>query len=114
MRLLRNEVGNSKSWIGLRVVDPRVGRDAIGARIAVHVKGSKSLWRRVRADGSYGCANDPRILVGLGDTAVIEAVEVVWPDGARERWVGLEQGRYTTLKKGAGTKPVAPPGAQPQ
>ena len=27
----------------------------------------KSLWRRVRADGSYCSANDPRVLCGLGE-----------------------------------------------
>ncbi|MFV2073631.1 MAG: CRTAC1 family protein, partial [Thermoanaerobaculales bacterium] len=114
VRLLRNEVGNSNHWIGLRVLDPEIGRDALGARVAVHVKGSKPLWRRVRADGSYGCANDPRILIGLGDADRVEAVEVVWPDGIRERWVGLETGRYTTLKKGKGSQPTAPIGAQPR
>jgi hypothetical protein len=113
VRLLRNEVGNAKSWIGLRLIDPGVGRDAIGARIAVHVKGPKPIWRRVRVDGSYGCSNDPRILVGLGDADAVEAVDVVWPDGSREKWTGLELGRYTTLEKGKGAKPATPGGAQP-
>ena len=108
-RLLRNEIGSGNAWIGLRLLDPAVKRDAVGARVAV-TAGGRVLWRRVRADGSYAAANDPRVLVGLGAATKVEGVLVVWPDGSRETWSGLPVGAYSTLEKGRGTAPAAGPG----
>jgi len=100
VRLLRNEVGNRNAWIGLRLIDPAVHRDAVGSRVAIHLPSGRVLWRRVRTDGSYASARDPRLLVGLGTAQGVGKVEVVWPDGSRESWNDLPVGRYTTLSKG--------------
>src|SRR6185436_14740799 len=71
-RLLINNVGNRNHWLGLRLVDAR-GRDLVGARVEVVRKRETpklaSLLRHSHADGSYASANDPRVLVGLGQSA---------------------------------------------
>ncbi len=105
-RLLINNVGHRKHWLGLRLLDPSQ-RDAFGARVTVFPPSGPPLWRRVRADGSYASANDPRILVGLGETKVIGRVRVRWPSGRIEEWTGLVLDRYTTLHEGRG-KEVPP------
>ena len=100
-RLLINHVGDRKHWLGLRLVGERK-RDMYGARVAV-VRGSGStLWRRARADGSYASANDPRVLVGLGDSTEAPTVRVVWPSGRMEEWTRVAIDRYTTLIEGSG------------
>ncbi len=108
-RLLRNDVGSSQAWIGLRLVNPGQKRDALGARVAVHLVGGRTLWRRVRADGSFASANDPRVLVGLGQADKVPEVRVIWPDQSVEKWSDLPVGRYTTLSKGTGKPPEAQP-----
>jgi hypothetical protein len=55
------------------------------------------ISRRSRADGSYASANDPRVLVGLGDSAQPPRVKVIWPDGTSEEFTGVAVDRYTTL-----------------
>jgi hypothetical protein len=74
----------------------------LGARVGVTFANGTTLWRRVRSDGSYASANDPRVLVGLGPQAPASLrVRVQWPDGssaeypsvAADRWVTLTQGR---------------------
>jgi hypothetical protein len=60
------------------------------------------IWRRARADGSYGSANDSRVLVGLGDAKSISKVRVEWPGGNAEEWTDVPVDRYTTLKQGEG------------
>ena len=113
-RLLRNDVGSSSPWLGLRLIDPRLKRDAIGARVAV-VTGGRTLWRRVRADGSFAAANDPRVLVGLGQASKVEEVRVVWPDGSEEIWPDVPLRKYTTLEKGSGTTShSSPSGGTPE
>ena len=73
----------------------------LGARIAVKRPGS-TLWRRVRSDGSYASANDPRVLVGLGSAAEPVTVRVQWPDGKTEEWASQPIDRWTTLRQGTG------------
>ena len=116
VRLLVNEMGQDRPWLGLRLVgDPpggprgggRPGRNGIrdmpGARVEIVREGAPTLWRRARADGSYASANDPRVLAGLGDGAAPPALmRVTWPSGAVEEWSDVPIGRYTTLVQGTG------------
>ena len=104
VRLLLNQVGDRRRWLGLRLVDPETRRDAVGARVAVVRPDGTTLWRRARADGSFASANDPRVLVGLGDSADVPRVRVFWPDGAVEEWTDVPADRYTTLTRGTGTQ----------
>jgi len=101
IRLLINNVGSRKHWVGVRVLG-RHHRDSFGARVGIVRADGSTLWRRARADGSYASANDPRVLVGLGDTAKITKVRVEWPGGHAEEWTNVPVDRYTTLAQGYG------------
>ncbi|HEX3248695.1 MAG TPA: CRTAC1 family protein [Pyrinomonadaceae bacterium] len=98
-RLLQNEVGNGKHWLGLRLTGKNK-RDMLGARVEVVVNKNQVLRRRVRTDGSYLSANDPRILVGLGNATQIDSIRVQWPSGDVEEWKAPQADRYITLKEG--------------
>jgi hypothetical protein len=111
IRLLINHVGTSKHWVGLRLVGPggsggssdppgSARRDMLGARVAVILRDGSTRWHRARSDGSYASANDPRVLVGLGDTSTITKVRVEWLDGHTEEWTNVPIDRYTTLREG--------------
>jgi enediyne biosynthesis protein E4 len=100
LRLLINNVGNRKRWVGLRVVAD--GRDMLGARIAVTASNGRTIWRRAHTDGSYASASDPRVLVGLGDSAGPVQVRVIWPDGRSEIFDGVAVDKYTTLEENHG------------
>ena len=101
-RLLINNIGNRQHWVGLRLVGDKTPRDMLGARVGVVRADGKTLWRRVRSDGSYASANDPRVLVGLGGSATSPRVQVKWPDGRSEEWSSVAVDRWTTLKQGEG------------
>lgn len=101
-RILLNNVGQDRSWIGVRLVGQKVERDMLGTRVAVLRPGGKPLWRRVRTDGSFASANDPRVLFGLGDFSGSVSVRAVWPSGRVEEWQGLSIRRYHTLREGSG------------
>ncbi|HEU4509915.1 MAG TPA: CRTAC1 family protein [Pyrinomonadaceae bacterium] len=96
-RLFLNQVGNRNHWLGLRLVSKN-GTDMLGARVDVVVSKDHVLRRRVRTDGSYLSANDPRVLVGLGAATRVQAVRVRWPDGTLEEFRDVPVGKYTTLK----------------
>ena len=98
-RLLLNQVGNQNHWLGLRVIG-KSGRDMLGALVEIVVTENNVLRRRVRTDGSYLSGNDPRVLVGLGQSLKVKAVRVRWPGGITEEWKDVRVDQYTTLKEG--------------
>ena len=102
VRLLVNDIGTRHHWIGLRLVGGRPARDMLGARVAVLRSDGSTLWRRARADGSYASANDPRVLVGLGEQAKAPDVRVMWPSGRVEEWRDVPIDQYTWLTEGEG------------
>jgi hypothetical protein len=102
-RLLINQTGSRRPWLGLRLKDAK--RDLLGARVAVIRKGGPVLWRRAATDGSYAAANDPRVLVGLGDATEVTEIRVVWPDGKSEIFPPAPLRTYTTILQGTG-KPL--------
>jgi hypothetical protein len=104
-RLLINNVGHHNRWIGLRLVGGRGSRDILGARVGVFRDVGPTLWRRARADGSYASANDPRVLVGLGEAASVPRVRVIWPSGREEEWTDIAVDRWLTLEEGTGQSP---------
>jgi len=114
-RLLMNELGSANHWLGLRLLTGKPGRDALGARVEILRPGQKSLWRRVRADGSYASANDPRVLAGLADHPAVSGVVVHWPSGRIEAFAAgaVKVDAYTTLREGAGNPPAATSSSAP-
>lgn len=102
VRLLINQVESGHHWMGLRLVGGNTPRDMLGARIEITRSDGTTLWRRARADGSYASANDPRVLVGLGDATAVPRIRVYWPNGQVEEWTDLPIDRWTTLTEGRG------------
>jgi len=99
-RLLRNEVGNRRTWLGLELLDAAGRGPALGTWVELSLDDGTRLWRRARRDGSYCSSNDPRVLFGLGEAKAVKEVAVHWPDGTREVWHSPQTGRYTQLRRG--------------
>ena len=100
-QLLVNRLGNRQHWLGLRLVGSEDSpRDMLGARVAVMRDDTPTIWRRARSDGSYASANDPRVLIGLGELATAPRIRVEWPSGVMEEWEDLAVDRWTTLREG--------------
>ncbi len=108
VRLLLNQTGKDRHWLQASLAQPARNRLGLGARIGLERDGQPPLWRRVRTDGSYLSASDPRVHFGLGPGANVGAIEVQWPDGVSERWTGLSADRHVTLRRGTGLPAVGP------
>ena len=52
--------------------------------------------------GSYLSSHDPRVVLGLGQKAKIDWVEVTWPSKLVERFTDLPLDRYITIIEGQG------------
>jgi hypothetical protein len=106
-RLLINQIGQDRHWLGLRLLGDQTPRDMLGAWVGIRRPGAPTLWRRVRTDGSYLSASDPRLLIGLGDFSGSLGVEVLWPDGSWEEF-SAPSDAYSVLRQGSGRAIDAP------
>jgi enediyne biosynthesis protein E4 len=99
-RVLRNIAPARGHWLKLRLLLPQQGmRDAIGAEVTV-TAGGKKHWAVLQPATSYLANNDPTLHFGLGPAALIDNIEVLWPDGRREQFPGGPANRLMELKKG--------------
>ncbi|HJY07250.1 MAG TPA: CRTAC1 family protein [Bryobacteraceae bacterium] len=100
-QLLRNEGGNRKHWLEMRLVGTTSNRDAIGARVKVRA-GEIVQWGRVRTGGSYISGNDLRLHFGLEGHDSVDSVEIRWPSGATEKLGKVPANRILTIQEGKG------------
>jgi hypothetical protein len=107
--LFRNHAPDRGHWLMARVMDPLLKRDVPCARVVVEA-GTCRWVRTAHSAGSYLCSSDPRVHFGLGTVAVVDAIEVRWPDGKAERFPGGPVDRLLTLARGQG-RPVSAPAA---
>ncbi|MEM6638679.1 MAG: CRTAC1 family protein [Pseudomonadota bacterium] len=102
VRLLRNVIGGEQEWLRLRLVGKQSSRDAQGAKVALRFDDGTVRWGRAHSDGSYASASDVRVHFGLGLSATVSAVMVVWPRGGAEMWTDVAASTTTTLEQGSG------------
>jgi len=107
-RVLRNDVGSHRHWLGIRAIEGRYRRDALQGRVILTRRPSTSAGpgtghdavRRIHTDGSYCSASDSRIVFGLADDGSPRTVRVEWPGGGVEEFPNLSVDRYWILERG--------------
>ena len=102
--LLENVAPRRGHWLTVRALDPALSRDATGAVVTV-TAGGRSWQRHLQPGSSYLSSHDPRAHFGIGDAETVDAVDVRWPDGIRERFPGGSGDRAIEVRRGEGTAP---------
>jgi hypothetical protein len=100
LRIFRNDApAEGTHWLMVRPISGR--RDAIGALITA-VVGQRRMLRVAHPAYSFLSSNDLRVHFGLGAGAKVDALEVVWPDGRREKFSVPAVDRHLTITQGQG------------
>jgi enediyne biosynthesis protein E4 len=86
-------------FVSLRLEGRDSNRDAVGAKVAVIAGGRRRVAQRI-GGGSYQSASDPRLHFGLGNADRIDAIEITWPSGNVDRYVGLSADTGYLLREG--------------
>ena len=92
------------TWLQIRAVDPRVNREAVGARITVHTASGSRLLH-VLSSGGYLSTGPARAHIGLGTADAVVSFDVVWPDGLTETFEGTAANQVVELVRGEGSPP---------
>ena len=102
--LLRNDAQGLGNWLEVKLVGKRSNRSAIGAR-AICVTGDIRQVREVRSGGSYYSQNDLRLHFGLGESEVVEVLEIRWPSGQVDRIRGIRVNQLLSVEERQHTGP---------
>ncbi len=103
-QLLRNDGGNARNWLKLKLIGTRSNRDAIGARVTV-ISGAIKQTDQIKGGGSYLCTGDPRLHFGLGSESMAEEVSIRWPSGLTDTLKAVPAGRILTVAEGSSARP---------
>jgi hypothetical protein len=100
--LLRNDGGNHNNSITIKLLGTTSNRTGLGARVRI-VVGDHSQMHEVSSGGSVMSQSDLRLQFGLGQTQVVDSLEVHWPTSRKiESFKKVEANQLLTLKEGAG------------
>lgn len=75
-----------RNYLALRLTGKTSNRDAVGARVELHV-GDQIMVRQVECAGGYLSQSSKTVHFGLGDHDAVDAIEIRWPSGGRQKIV---------------------------
>lgn len=93
--------GNDNHWLGITLVGSHGPASAVSALVTIRT-GDKSQVLVNQPANTYLSWNDPRMHVGLGNSKVIESIEIAWPRGEKEVFKNIKADQYITITQGKG------------
>lgn len=99
-QLLINDSPQRSQWVGVRLVDTRGNRDAVGARVTVTTNdGTQTRW--ATKGSGFLSDGDPRLHFGLGSGARASVV-VHWADGSKSTYRNVPLDTYVQISRRGG------------
>jgi len=99
--LFRNDGGNRNRWLRVRTVGTKSNRDGLGAVVRVTGAAGKQ-WTLVRTGSSYCSQSETAPTFGLGQDKVVQALEVEWPSGVKQRFANVPTNQVVTVDEAKG------------
>lgn len=94
--LLRNDGGNRKNWLGIKLVGTQSNRDGIGAKVTLTTEDMTQI-REVKSGSSYASGSDTRLLFGLGESQHVKKVSIVWQSGTLQELEDISANQILTI-----------------
>src|SRR5262249_30683727 len=102
--VLRNDGGNARHWLTLKLHGTASNRFGIGARVTARA-GSLVQTVEVTTSGSIFSASDSRVHFGLG-VATKADLEIRWPSGTVQTIAGVSGDRIVEIDEERGVLPA--------
>ncbi|MEO5857884.1 MAG: CRTAC1 family protein [Pyrinomonadaceae bacterium] len=96
--ILRNN-GTRNHWIGIALRGGKSAPNGEGGKVIVTDAAGKKQFFDASNSGSYLAANDPRILVGLGNSASVRQIEIRWGSGKVQTLKNPPIDRYHLIRE---------------
>ncbi|RKU24133.1 hypothetical protein C6503_01505 [Candidatus Poribacteria bacterium] len=98
-RLLRNDGGNRKNYLQIRLIATKGTTDAIGARVKIKT-GELTQTREVRSGDGYLSQRDLTLHFGIADYKQIDSIEIQWRSGVRQLIKSVPANQVLSLEEG--------------
>jgi enediyne biosynthesis protein E4 len=86
-------------WLRIRLVGVKGNCDAIGARVSVTAGGLTQV-DEVRSADSFASSSDVRLHFGLAEAAVVDKLQIRWPNGSTQEHTQLAVDREYVIRQG--------------
>jgi hypothetical protein len=96
--LLRNMANPTRHWLNLKLVGHRSNREAIGARVLLR-GGTLKQINHVTSSLGYESSSEPTVHFGLGERAIADSIEILWPSGTRQILKNVPADHYITVNE---------------
>ena len=107
-RLLRNDGGHRNHRLRVSLMGTGVNRDAIGAVVQAMIAGKPGPWRMVKTGSSYCSQSELPVTLGLGATARLSGLRIIWPDGRVENLPAMDANQSVTIQEQKGVVRAVP------
>jgi hypothetical protein len=98
-QLLMNRSSNQNHWIILKLIGIKSNRDGLGTRIKITTAHGSQYNHATTAVG-YNSSSDKRVHFGLGDSKVIDRIELAWPSGIIQTLTKVNADQVLTVREG--------------
>ncbi len=96
--LFRNDGGNQKNFLSVRLEGVTENTEAVGARLYLTARGITQM-RETQCGSNYVSQQPGEVHFGLGDVEVIDELKVVWPGGQVVTYLNLPANQFLRLKQ---------------
>ncbi len=96
--LLKNEGGNRKNWLGVKLVGTQSNRDGIGAKVKL-LSGNITQIAEVKSGSSYASGSDLRLLFGLNNAEEVDSIVIEWPSGIGQKVENVPINQILTISE---------------
>ncbi|MBC8355370.1 MAG: VCBS repeat-containing protein [Planctomycetes bacterium] len=97
--LLSNETVKHGHWLSLSLVGVHSDRDAVGSIVEVKHGGHTAITQLTAGDG-FQCSNERRLVIGLGNDAVVDDLQIKWRSGNVQTFNDLSADRELIIVEG--------------
>ena len=97
-RLLRNDGGNRKNWLQIRLTATNGSTDAIGTRVKITTEKLTQI-REVRSGDGYLSQQDLTLHFGIGDYEQVDSIEVQWQSGKKQLIRSVQANQVLSLEE---------------
>ncbi len=96
--ILMNRTPSHNHWLILKLVGVQDNRDGLGTKVMISTTHGKQYNQATTTVG-YNSSSDKRVHFGLGDSTVVDRIELRWPTGVTQVLSNIQANQILTIKE---------------
>ena len=98
--LLTNRTSKTGHFVSLKLIGTTSAREPIGTTVTVYNSEERSWTQQLTAGDGYATSNQKQLVFGLGESTIVERIEVRWPDGQKSQFSNVPVDSHWIIQQG--------------